>query len=200
MLKSGIIGVGGISRKHHNGILGHPELELAGIHDTNEQTLKQRAAEWDTKAYPDYHELIDACDVVVICTPPAFHAELTIAAAEAGKHVLCEKPMALAIKDADAMVTAAEKSGITLMIGHNPHFETNARTIWEVFNSGKLGNLVYCWVRRNNYFSRAKWDDRIAQNHWRLSYEQSGGRLFEQIGHGKPLGLSTPATEELPRE
>jgi UDP-N-acetyl-2-amino-2-deoxyglucuronate dehydrogenase len=181
MLKSGIIGVGGISRKHHNAIVNHPEMELVGICDVNKQVMKQRAEEWDTKAYPDYHELIDACDVIVVCTPPAAHAELTIAAAEAGKHVLCEKPMALTLRDADAMIAAAEKSGIALMIGHNPHFVPSSRTMWEVFDSGKLGDLIYCWIKRNNYFSRAGWEGRIAQKHWRLTHEESGGRLFEQI-------------------
>jgi len=181
MLRSGIIGVGGISRKHYNGIANHPEMELVGISDINEQVMKQRAEEWGAKAYPDYRELIDACDVIVVCTPPASHAEQTIAAAEAGKHVLCEKPMALTLRDADAMIAAAGKSGITLMIGHNPHFTPGSRTMWEIFDSGDLGELIYCWIKRNNYFSKSGWERRIAQKHWRLTHEESGGRLFEQI-------------------
>lgn len=181
MLKSGIIGVGGISRAHYRGMMNHPEMELVGIFDVNEQAMKQRSEEWSTKVYPDCHDLLDACDAIVICTPPGSHAELTIAAAEAGKHVLCEKPMALTLKDADAMIAAAEKSGITLMIGHNPHFSSNSRTMWEIFNSGKLGDLIHCWIRRNNYFRRSGWESRIAQKHWRLTHEESGGRLFEQI-------------------
>lgn len=181
MLKTGIIGVGGISRTHHNGIVNHSEMELVGISDINEQVMKARAEEWNTKAYPSYQELMDACDVVVICTPPAFHAELTIAAAQAGKHVLCEKPMALELKDTDAMIAAAEKSGVTLMIGHNPHFDTDSRTMWDVFNSGKLGDLIYCWIKMNNYFKKSGWESRIAQKHWRLTHAESGGRLFEQI-------------------
>ncbi len=181
MLKSGIIGVGGISRKHYKGISDHPEMELVGVSDVNEQAMRSRADEWGTKAYHDYRALIDASDVIMICTPPAFHAELTIAAAEAGKHILCEKPMALKLKDADAMIAAVEKSGVALMIGHSPHFVSSSRTMWEIFNSGKLGDLIYCWIKQNNYFRRAGWEHRIAQKHWRLTHEQSGGRLFEQI-------------------
>ena len=112
-------------------------------------TLRQAAAErvagllgaaWTT----DYRALVEdpALDAVVVCTPEFLHAEQVVAAARAGKHVLCEKPMARTLAEADAMLAAAEAAGVRLMIAHSRRFTGRYQRAHELLKSGAIGQPV----------------------------------------------------------
>jgi predicted dehydrogenase len=87
-------------------------------------------------------------DAVVISTPTSTHAPIALAALSAGKHVLCEKPLATTVRDCDALVAAAEKAGRTLMVGHTFLFNPAVVQLRELISGGELGDLLYCHADR----------------------------------------------------
>ena len=122
MFNIGIIGCGKIAQvRHIPEYAAHPQARLAGYYDLNQERAQALAAQWGGQAYPTWEALLadPAIDAVSICAANTAHAELTIAALRAGKHVLCEKPMATTLADCEAMAAAARESGRFLMIGQN---------------------------------------------------------------------------------
>ncbi|MFD1849562.1 Gfo/Idh/MocA family protein [Oceanobacillus bengalensis] len=121
-LKMGIIGVGGIAQSRH--IPSYQQLkekvELVAVYDTN-QTRAQEVAEKNhiPFVFSNYNDLFEEVDAVTICTPNKFHAEISIAALDAGVHVLCEKPMAMNARECELMIEAAEKSNKLLSIAYH---------------------------------------------------------------------------------
>ena len=111
-LKVGIIGVGGISEYHILSYLANENCELYAFCDINEKTLKLKGERHSvTRLFTDKDEMFRACpeiDIVSVCTWNCAHAECTIAALNAGKHVLCEKPMAMNADEAEQMMAAAK--------------------------------------------------------------------------------------------
>jgi predicted dehydrogenase len=120
-----------------------------------------------------------ACDIdaVSICTPTPTHAELAIRALQAGRHVLCEKPIARTLAQAQAMVAAAEQSGATLMIGHVSRFEADHRAARDVLQRGDLGHL------RMGFQSIAGPTPNWSSNGWLADATQSGGPVVDLAIH-----------------
>jgi len=117
-LKVGVIGVGGIAKTHFPGWNDSPHAEMAAFSDLNEEVLAKTAAQFGvTKTYAKPEDLIadPDIDIVDICTPNMYHTPLTVAALEAGKHVLCEKPLAPEPADIKKKIKARDKSGKLLM-------------------------------------------------------------------------------------
>src|SRR5690349_2301804 len=134
-LKHAIVGAGAAVFGMHRPALSLPTVQVVGVTDVNQDLAEQRAEELGCPAFPDYRTMLaDARpDVVVIMTPHPFHAEIAIAALEAGCHVLCEKPMAVHIGEADAMIAAAERAGrllaVSLQFRHRPEIVAAKRLI-----------------------------------------------------------------------
>ena len=127
MFGIGIIGCGKIAQvRHIPEYAAHPEAKLVGFYDINQQRAAELAAKYGGRAYATVEELLAEPEIqaVSICAANFAHAELTIAALNAGKHVLCEKPMATNLADCEAMVQAADANGKFLMIGHNQRKNT----------------------------------------------------------------------------
>ncbi len=181
LLRIGIVGVGGIAGHHHQILSRESDVRLVGITDVDPARLEARGREWGVTAYPDLDALLPHVDVVFVCTPPGYHREPTVRAAAAGVHVFCEKPIALSLADADAMIAACRTAGVVLQIGTNFHFHPAYRAMWRLFRDGELGELATCWMRNSHVFPSRGWDERRRQGHWRMRPEDSGGRLFEQI-------------------
>ena len=125
-VKIGLIGCGSIARGAHLPAMDalRDRVALVAAADLNREAAQAAASSWGADAYADGRRVVDREDVeaVVITTPEAAHREWTVAAAAAGKHVLCEKPMAPSLDDADAMVDACRRAGVHLMIGHSRRF------------------------------------------------------------------------------
>jgi predicted dehydrogenase len=144
-IRVGIIGAGQIVRvRHLPEVLANPDAVLAGICDINEERVNELAKEFNTKAYTDYKEMVQEPDIdaIVVAATNKLHAVMTIDALNAGKHVLCEKPMATTLEDAQNMLDAAKKSGKQLMLGNNQRLEASHQKAREILASGKLGKIL----------------------------------------------------------
>jgi predicted dehydrogenase len=145
MFKIGIIGCGKIAQvRHIPEYAANPEAELAGYFDLNLERAEQLAHLYGGKAFASYQDLLadPSIDAVSVCTANSSHAEISIAALHAGKHVLCEKPMATTQADCDAMVQAAEESGRYLMIGQNQRLAKAHVKAKELIDSGLIGEII----------------------------------------------------------
>ena len=143
-LNVGVIGLGEISGAHLPRYLAYERANLYAVCDNDPEWLPDAAAKYPTaKAFSDYREMLadPKLDAVSICVPTKLHAPLTIAALKAGKHVLCEKPMATSPAEAAAMKRAAAKAGKKLMISHNQRMEENVQHIRKLADDGFFGDI-----------------------------------------------------------
>lgn len=125
LLKAAVVGVGSLGRHHARNyaeLAREGRIEFAGVCDTNKETAAQIAAGSGSISFTDWRDLLDKTDVVSIATPTETHCEIACAFLERGIHVLVEKPMALAVSEADQMIATAEKSGAKLMVGQLERF------------------------------------------------------------------------------
>ncbi|QKH05057.1 Gfo/Idh/MocA family oxidoreductase (plasmid) [Bacillus cereus] len=144
ILKVGIIGCGSIAQHRHlPEYEANPYVQIVAVCDSNKKRAKEIANKYGVNMYTDYNELItcEELDAVSVCTPNHLHASISIAALQAGIHVLCEKPMATSKADAEMMIGAAEKSGKKLMIGHNQRFVASHQKAKQLIKSGAIGKI-----------------------------------------------------------
>ncbi|WP_102335411.1 Gfo/Idh/MocA family protein [Salimicrobium jeotgali] len=143
-LKTAIIGCGSIAQHRHLvEYRNNEETDITAVCDIVEERAAIAGQIYDAKTYTDYEELFqkEEVDIVSICLPNHLHASVSIAALEAGAHVLCEKPMATSTEEAEQMISAAEKNGKKLMIAHNQRFVKSHRKAREIVRSGELGKI-----------------------------------------------------------
>ncbi len=145
-LNVGVIGTGSISLEHLNAYKNHPDVELYALCDVDEALLKKRGEDFQvTRLFTNVHDLLALKEVqaVSICAWNAAHAPLAIAALNAGKHVLCEKPMATNAADAQAMLKAAQDNGKLLMIGFVRRYGNDCAILKDFINQGAFGDIYY---------------------------------------------------------
>jgi predicted dehydrogenase len=155
-VRVGIIGSGGIARYAHiPGYQAQKEVEIVALCDVLPGRATSVAQEFHIPhAYESYQEMFDSeqLDAVSVCTPNATHKEITIAALEAGLHVLCEKPIAMSLAEGRAMADAAKKMGKVLQVGLHWRFTSEAQTLKRFIDAGDLGEIYYgeatCMRRR----------------------------------------------------
>lgn len=154
-LKLGFIGAGNIIHYSHIPAFELiPEVEFYAICDFRKEVAKNVAEEYSIPhAFKDYKDLLELkeLDAVVVGTPNYLHAEASIAALKAGKHVLCEKPMAVNYREAEAMVKAQKSSGKILMIALHNRYKSESVYLRKYIESGRLGKIYYAktsWLRR----------------------------------------------------
>jgi myo-inositol 2-dehydrogenase / D-chiro-inositol 1-dehydrogenase len=139
----GIIGLGRIGKLHlHNVIAQIPDIKLIGVSDIIENSLQEVSQKYDIPIIKnDYRYLLDnkEIDAVVICSSTDTHAKIIIEAAQAGKDIFCEKPIALDLKEIDRALKAVEKAGIKLQIGFNRRFDPSFMKAKEMVKKGKIG-------------------------------------------------------------
>ena len=141
----GFIGCGGIHRSHAPHVIEHPDAFIACAMDVNEEAVKQHQADYGTECgTTSMEELLARADVdaVVVCTPTGFHPDAVIAAARAGKHVLCEKPMAMSVAKCEEMAAACEEAGVLLQLGFVRHYCNEWLKMRAVIQSGMIGRPV----------------------------------------------------------
>ncbi len=157
-MRVGIIGGGGIAGAHYRGYIAN-KAEVVAVADVNPETLKLRQKEWALEhIYQDYGALLAQSDIeaVSICTPNAYHHPATLAAAKAGKHVLCEKPISLNLEQAQEMIRACEGAGVVLQIGHHLRSNMAARKAKALIDSGELGDLTFLRLRQTHDWGGAE--------------------------------------------
>ena len=154
-VKIAIVGVGSISSCHIEGYLKNPNAEIYAFCDINEARLKEKGEKYGiTRLYTDEAKMLEELpeiDAVSVCTWNSAHAPCTIMALNAGKHVLCEKPMATTVEDAVAMKEAAEKNGKILAIGFVRRFQKSTELVLDLIKNGEVGEMYYAkaaYIRR----------------------------------------------------
>lgn len=145
--------------------------------------IDKRRASAIARSYPDTHVVQDirvvledpAVNAVSICLPTAMHAEAAIIAAQAGKHVLCEEPIAATLEDADAMIAAAEQGGVTLMIGANVRYSPLYRNMHELLQEGVIGRPSLVRLNRETYLQGSLQDGQSMTDAHSEGVMMSGG-------------------------
>jgi myo-inositol 2-dehydrogenase/D-chiro-inositol 1-dehydrogenase len=142
-LHFGVIGAGRIGKIHAENLVTRiPGVDVVAIADVNLQAAQDLAAHLQIpRAVEDYHAILSgpAIEAVVICSSTDTHAKIATEAAQAGKHIFCEKPIALNLETIDATLEAVEKAGVKLQIGFNRRFDPNFRKIHRMVTEGKIG-------------------------------------------------------------
>lgn len=188
-LKIGIIGTGGIANGKHMPALKRlsEEVSMVAFCDLILEKAEQAAKDFgtaDAKVFTDYKELLKLdLDVVHVLTPNRSHCEISVAALESGKHVMCEKPMAKTVADAKLMVEAAKKSGKLLTIGYQNRCRPDSLHLKKIVDNGDLGEI---------YFAKAHAIRRRAVPTWGVflnEFEQGGGPLIDIGTHALDLTL-----------
>ena len=145
MIRAGIAGCGKIAQvRHLPEYRDNPNAQVTGLFDLNRERAETLAEQYHARAYATYEEMLadPQIDAVSICTANAVHAEMAVAALKAGKHVLCEKPMATSLADCARMVQAAKDNGKVLMIGQNQRLAAAHVKARELIAEGAIGRLL----------------------------------------------------------
>ncbi len=146
-LRAAVIACGGISHAHAYGYRANPEIELVACADIRREALDGFGEAFSVppdKRYLDYNEMLEAerPDIVSVCSHHHLHASMTIdAAARKPKAIFCEKPIALSLGEADAMIAACRKAGTLLMVGHQRRFSPQYVSAYNALRAGAIGEL-----------------------------------------------------------
>jgi predicted dehydrogenase len=154
-LRVGIIGAGNIARNHVKGYLA-AGAQVVAIADTNPATLETRSLEWSVRhVFRDFRDLLalPGLDAVSVCTPNAAHYAPTVAAAAAGIHVLCEKPISLSLTEADEMIVACREAGVVLQVDHHLRSNRAVERARAMIEAGELGRLTFIRLRQAHDWS-----------------------------------------------
>jgi predicted dehydrogenase len=189
-LKVGLIGVGGIANYKHMPSMQklNDKVEMVAFCDLIRERAEAGAASFgtsDARVFTDYHDLLamPEVDVVHVLTPNNAHCQITIDALDAGKHVLCEKPIAATFAEAQQMVAAAKRSGRKFTIGYQNRFRPDVRYLKNVCVAGELGDI---------YYSKALAVRRCAVPTWGVFLDKSkqgGGPLIDIGTHAVDITL-----------
>jgi predicted dehydrogenase len=182
-LRVGLIGAGNIAGAHIRGYLQAAEFaRVSAVADIDaEQAHRLAERVGNAKVFLDYRDMIASSliDAVDICLPHHLHRDAIVAAAAAGKHILCEKPLCLTVDEAEAVTHAVAAAGITLMCAHNQLFLPPVATAREMISQGKLGK-VYAARTTDSFF--ASGGDATAFG-WRARRATSGGGELIDTGY-----------------
>jgi predicted dehydrogenase len=149
-VRIGVIGTGGIAKAHVEGYQ-YAGAEVVALCDVNPTTLDARQTEWNVaNGYTSYQDLLNDPTIaaVSICTPNSSHHPITLAAAAAGKHVLCEKPVSMDLAQAEEMINACEKAGVVFQVGHHMRSWAAATQAKGMIDHGHIGDITYARFRQ----------------------------------------------------
>jgi UDP-N-acetyl-2-amino-2-deoxyglucuronate dehydrogenase len=183
MLRIALVGCGRIAKRHGE-LLGKrmvPGAELAAVCDVREERARAIGAEFGVPAFADMHEMMRTVpvDAVTVLTESGNHARHVIALAPYGKDIIVEKPMALTLSDADAMIAACDQARVKLFVVKQNRFNVPVVKLREALEGGRFGKLVLGTVRVRWCRPQAYYD----QDAWRGTWELDGGVLSNQASH-----------------
>jgi len=181
-IKFAIVGCGSIGTRHIAVTDAEERAQIVALCDIDEKKVKEQSDLYGgINCFTDFDEMLakSDADVINICTPHGLHAEMAIKAANAGKHVLVEKPMALNVEDCHRMIDAAHKNNVKLMVVKQNRYNVPIALTKQVLDSGFMGKIfmVQCnvlWNRHQGYYS---------DSNWRGSLLLEGGALHTQASH-----------------
>ena len=151
-IRVAVIGAGFMGERHARIYAGMPDVELVAVCDVRETAARELAARTGASAYSDFAALLrrDDLDAVSVCTPDGLHREPCELALRGGRHVLVEKPIATTVADAEAIVEAAGRAGVMLLVGHCLRFDPRYDQARQAVERGELGAVQTIYTRRAN--------------------------------------------------
>lgn len=177
-----IVGCGVISRTHAKAIAALPDAHLVAAVDVVPEKARALTAQFGGDPETDLHRVLARpdVDVVAVCVPSGLHAEVGCQAAEAGKHILVEKPIDITLAAADRLIETARRTGVTFGVISQHRFDAGVREMKDVIASGRLGRLLLGdafikWYRTQEYYDSGEW-----RGTWALD---GGGCLMNQGVH-----------------
>lgn len=206
-LRCGVIGTG-MGRRHMEGFATHPRSELVAVCDLNAAEAKEFADKYGAKhVFENYRDLVamDDLDAVAVAAPNYLHAEMTIAALKAGKHVLCEKPLAMDLAQADEILAAAEQAGVIVPVNFVLRYNPVVDAVKAIIDSRLLGRVVA------GFLTNCAFDTLMPPGHWFWDKSVSGGIFIEHgvhffdmyshwLGPGQVVGARTEPREGTSQE
>lgn len=190
-LRVGIIGAGRISDLHAIEYLANPRAQIVAVADVRRENALARGRAWgvdDSRIFADYRDLLalPEVDMVEILLPHHLHCQAVLDAAAAGKHVSVQKPMALTLEQADAMVAAARSAGVILKVFENFIFYPPIQRARALIDAGEIGDPLSIRIKSNAATSPDAWAVPPAAQAWRFDPAQNGGGpLAFDDGHHK---------------
>jgi predicted dehydrogenase len=150
-LRIGVIGLGVMGMRHAQVCHELRGIELAAVADVRPEVVAQAHDEFGVPGYGDYHAMLEqaAMDAVVVATPDQFHREPCEQAAARGLHIFLEKPIAMNLADGEAILAAARRHDVKLMVGHTLRYDPRYIAIQQAAAAGKFGDIVHLYARRN---------------------------------------------------
>lgn len=180
-VRFGLIGCGRVAHYHAEALTKLSNCELTAVCDVVSERATEFSNKYGGRPFNDYRALLesDQVDVVSIATPSGLHPEIGIAAAQAGKHVVVEKPIGLTLSEIDALLVACREAGVKLSVVHQNRFNPPVQKLREALSAGRLGRLSHAsvavrWCREQDYYVQAP---------WRGTWAQDGGVLMNQSIH-----------------
>ncbi|HWC65971.1 MAG TPA: Gfo/Idh/MocA family oxidoreductase [Thermoanaerobaculia bacterium] len=180
-IRTALVGCGRIADRHVRLVTSMPEFSLAAVADVHPGKAEALAAHFGGRAYLDYREMLERekPDLVHVLTPSGSHAAIALDAMEVCENVLVEKPMALSLEDADAMIAKAERLGRRLFVVKQNRYNLPVVKLREALEQGRFGRLTVGairvrWCRRQDYYD---------QDDYRGTWGQDGGALTNQASH-----------------
>lgn len=176
MLRVGIVGVGTMGSLHAAAWSATP-AQLSGFFALDQPRAELLAQQYGARAFWGMEELLENVDVVDICTPTYLHYPMAIRAAQARKHVICEKPLALSVADAQAMIDACVKAGVQLLVGHVVRFFPEYALAKTTVDRGDIGRVAVTRLKRVNF------QPTRTTGNWFLDPAKSGGMIVDLMIH-----------------
>ena len=175
-MKVGIVGVGSMGMTHAAGWAETP-AEIVGFTAEKQPEAGSLAEEYDARVYPSLDKLLQDVDVVDICSPTHLHHEMALKAAAAGKHIICEKPLARTTAQAQAIVSACQKAGVQLLVAHVVRFFPEYALAHSAVVEGQIGKPAVIRLHRGSYRPKKP------AGNWFLDEVKSGGILMDLMIH-----------------
>ncbi len=176
-----LVGCGRISQTHFDAIRKVDDLDLVAVCDSVEQRARDAGEQNQVPWFTSFQKMLAEVpfDAVTICTPSGLHPQHGILAARAGKHVICEKPMAITLAAADELVHACDESGVHLFVIKQNRLNPSVQLVKRALDKGRFGRLYVAnttvrWTRPQEYYDQAP---------WRGTWEFDGGAFMNQASH-----------------
>jgi len=181
IVRLALVGCGRIAGTHFDAIREVDGLDLVGVCDVVETRAREAGEQNGVPWFTSYPRMLAevACDAVTICTPSGLHPQHGILAARAGKHVICEKPMAITLSAADELVHACDEHGVQLFVIKQNRLNPSVQLVKRALDKGRFGRLYLAnttvrWTRPQEYYDQAP---------WRGTWEFDGGAFMNQASH-----------------
>ena len=178
MQRVAIVGAGHMGKVHGTAYANMPNATLVGVMDIRADAAAELATSLDAQSFADFDEMLKtmAPDVIDVCVPTPWHKEYVVKAAQAGKHIVTEKPMARTLEDCREMIDATKSAGVTFMVAHVLRFFPEFAAAKAQIDAGAVGNPAVVRTTRGGGFPMA-WDD------WYGNFDWSGGVVLDLIIH-----------------